>query len=232
MKVLKYEIRFESENKYGVISKSTHSRKEAYRIYHKIKEEMEFRLGRVFIVEHYTDGTIGQLCSYHTGRDYDALQLLEEMIKINKQLIKVYNQDFLNEKRSELDKMQNNIEHALEMVDCSKIDDEDKFNAYVVDKMKNVRLIRREIKLRQAVAYKVSGKLNVIKNELSAARNIVKDRADGAKRDNSQDPANIEKKIQYLESIGLDAIAYDKESEDALPKDLDLTPIVLYKKQK
>ena len=138
MKVLKYEIRFESENKYGVISKSTHSRKEAYRIYHKIKEEMEFRLGRVFIVEHYTDGTIGQLCSYHTGRDYDALQLLEEMIKINKQLIKVYNQDFLNEKRSELDKMQNNIEHALEMVDCSKIDDEDRFNAYVIDKMKNV----------------------------------------------------------------------------------------------
>lgn len=231
MKVLKYEVRFESDNKYGVISKTTHSRKEAYRLYHKIKEEMEFRLGKVYVVEHYTDGSIGRLCTYNTGQKYDAIKIVDEMIKLNKQLSKIYNQQFLSDKRSELDKMQNNIQHALEMIDYSKVGDEDKFNTYVMDKMKNIRLIRREIKNREDMAVRISHKLTNTRNELSAMKAIMKNREQGNLKDTSNDPANIEKRTAYLESIGLDPTVYDK-CVDALPDDIDLTPVILYKKVK
>jgi hypothetical protein len=231
MKVLKYEVRFESENKYGVISKTTHNRKEAYRLYHKIKEEMEFRLGTVFVVEHYVDGSTGRLCTYHTGQQYDALKILDEMISMNKQLTKIYNQQFLSEKRSELDKLQNNIQHALEMIDYSKVGDEEKFNEYVMDKMKNLRLIRREIKNREDLASRVCGKLINMKNELTSAKAIIKNRELGALKDTSNDPANLEKRRAYLASIGLDMGEYDR-AIDTLPADIDLTPVVLYKKNK
>lgn len=231
MKVLKYEIRFESENKYGIISKSTHSKKEAYRIYHKIKEEMEFRLGTVYVVEHYTDGSIGRLCTYNTGQQYNAIKIIDEMMKMNKQLTKIYNQQFLSDKRSELDKMQNDIQHALEMVDYSKVGDEDKFNAYVMDKIKNIRLIRREIKTREDMANRINNKLIITKNELSAMKAIMKNREQGALKDTSNDPNNLKKKNAYLESIGIDVKRYDT-CDDSLPEDIDLTPVILYKNKK
>lgn len=231
MKVLKYEIRFESENKYGVISKTTHNKKEAYRIYHKIKEEMEFRLGTVYVVEHYTDGSIGRLCTYNTGQQYDAIKIVDEMMNLNKQLSRIYNQQFLSDKRSELDKMQNNIQHALEMIDYSKVGDEDKFNTYVMDKIKNIRLIRRELKNREDMANRINYKLINTKNELCAIKAIMKNREQGNLKDTSNDPANIERQTAYLASIGIDAKTYDS-SEDVLPADIDLTPIILYKKNK
>lgn len=225
MAAIKYKISFVPESKFGCITKTTTSRKEAYAIYRKLKAEVgEIRVGWLSVTEFLDDGTERYLCRYETGKSRNGKLIVQNIKKEVKQLSKVYNQDYLNAKMSEYSKEQSNILHGIELVDMSKIDPT-VFCQHIIEKQEVISHLRRQYKNDLYDARMIEANLK----ELSRILNNLSSTLTGVKQ--YRIVADVNKpnqaSIDYLESLGIDVGAYchNANPEEVLPLDEIIKPI-------
>ena len=217
MAAIQYKISFVPESNFGCIIKKTTNRKEAYAIYRDLKAQLgEIRPGYLCIYEVLDDGTERYLCRYQTGKARNGKLIIKDVKKQIKQLSKVYNQEYLNNKMSEFSKEQSNLLHGIELMDMSKVDPY-VFSKHVVEKQEMVAHMRRQYKndLYDARAIendlkelqKIVNKINATFNNLKQYRSVT----DTNKPNQAQ--------IDYLESLGIDVGAYchNATPEEILP---------------
>ena len=92
-KVQNYVVRFDPENEYGCITKKASSRKEAYQIYHELKDKLDsIRPGHLYILENYGDYQ-KYLCNYETGKSVNSVYIVNQLKDLTYHLVNdVYNQ--------------------------------------------------------------------------------------------------------------------------------------------
>lgn len=206
MAAIQYKISFVPESNYGCIVKKTVNRKEAYAIYRELKAELgDIRPGQLCIYEILEDGTERYLCRYATGKSRNGKLLVQDLKKQVKQIAKVYNSEYLNNKVSEYSKMQSNLLHGIELMDMSKVDPY-VFAKHVVDKQEQVSHLRRQYKNDLYDAKLLENELK----ELAKVVNRISTIVNNSRKSRLVTNANTLSKtqIEYLESLGIDVGAY------------------------
>lgn len=227
-----YRVCFEPENLYGVIAQRTNSKKEAYRLYHKLKEEMAIRPGRVYVTQEfmYEDGSTKSqyICSYRTGKDRNGLELTKELIKEMKHMNKIYNSEYLKKKVDDLSLLELDVVHGIEVIDLSKVDAE-VVSKMIIEKQQVIAGIRRQYKADLADAETISKELQVITEQLKSIEKKLKNNYKFRKRQ----PKEVQKtntSEKYLKTIGINIEAYNNDDEENSINLKDLIePLVLYK---
>ena len=217
MAAVQYKISFVPESNYGCIVKKTVNRKEAYAIYREMKAELgEIRPGYLSVFEILDDGTERYLCRYQTGKSRNGKLITQNIKKQVKQLNKVYNQEYLNNKMSEYSKEQSNLLHGIELVDMSKVDPY-VFSKHVIEKQETVAHMRRQYKSDLYDARAIENDLR----ELQRIVNRINTTLNNQKQYRLVTDANKpnQAQIDYLESLGIDVGAYchNAAPEEILP---------------
>ena len=226
-----YVVTFIPESKFGTISKKTYSKKHAYEMYHKLKEEIgEIRPGYLQVVEILENDQERYVCRYKTGRNRDGKALIDRIKKDIKMLKKLYNQDYLTDMVSATSKEISNMTHGLEIVDTTLVNEEDLYK-YVFDKLEIVNMLRRQYKTDLHDATQIYETLNALftnADKIAKALSNMKQYrlvADTKKLNPAQ--------IAYLESLGIDTDAYIGKNvtpEDVLPLSKLVEPIKVNKR--
>ena len=217
MTTVQYKISFVPESNYGCIVKKTHNRKEAYAIYREMKAQIgEIRPGQLCIFEILEDGTERYLCRYRTGKSRNGKLIMQDVKKQVKQLAKVYNPDYLNDKVSEFSKIQSNLLHGIELMDMSKVDPY-VLSKHIVEKQETISHLRRQYKSDLYDARTLEQDLKELQklvNKISA--NITNLKQYRLVTDVNK-PSQVQ--IDYLESLGIDVGAYyhNANPEEILP---------------
>ncbi len=225
MAAVQYKISFVPESNYGCIVKKTVNRKEAYAIYREMKAELgEIRPGYLSVFEILDDGTERYLCRYQTGKSRNGKLITQNIKKQVKQLNKVYNQEYLNNKMSEYSKEQSNLLHGIELVDMSKVDPY-VFSKHVIEKQETVAHMRRQYKSDLYDARAIENDLR----ELQRIVNRINTTLNNQKQYRLVTDANKpnQAQIDYLESLGIDVGAYchNAAPEEILPLGSLVRPI-------
>lgn len=142
---MKYIVKFVPQNQWGCITEKTNSKEEAYRIYHKMKLEVDIRPGHLFVLEINDKGEEKYLCNYKTGKGKDGLEIIKEIKGLMEQLISLYDMENIKVKQSEYNKLSTDILHGIEIIDFEKVD-EDKVMKAVFQQQKVMLNVRRQYK--------------------------------------------------------------------------------------
>ncbi len=206
MAAIQYKISFVPESNYGCIVKKTVNRKEAYAIYRELKAELgDIRPGQLCIYEILEDGTERYLCRYATGKSRNGKLLVQDLKKQVKQIAKVYNSEYLNNKVSEYSKIQSNLLHGIELMDMSKVDPY-VFAKHVVDKQEQVSHLRRQYKNDLYDAKTLENELKELAKVVNRISTIVNNSRKNRLVTNTNTLSKTQ--IEYLESLGIDVGAY------------------------
>ena len=206
MAAIQYKISFVPESNYGCIVKKTVNRKEAYAIYRELKAELgDIRPGQLCIYEILEDGTERYLCRYATGKSRNGKLLVQDLKKQVKQIAKVYNSEYLNNKVSEYSKIQSNLLHGIELMDMSKVDPY-VFAKHVVDKQEQVSHLRRQYKNDLYDAKTLENELKELAKVVNRISTIVNNSRKNRLVTNTNTLSKTQ--IEYLESLGIDVGDY------------------------
>lgn len=214
---ISYKISFIPESNYGCIVKKTTDRKEAYAIYRELKAEIgELRPGQLAIFEVLADGTERYLCRYQTGKSRNGKLITQSIKSQVKQLSKVYNQEYLNNKMAEFSKAQSNLLHGIELMDMSKVDPYI-FSKHVVEKQKMVSHIRRQYKNDLYDARAIENDIKELQKVLNRISATLTNLRQYRLVTDTSNPNQVQ--IDYLESLGIDVGAYchNANPEEILP---------------
>ena len=225
MAAVQYKISFVPESNYGCIVKKTVNRKEAYAIYREMKAELgEIRPGYLSVFEILDDGTERYLCRYQTGKSRNGKLITQNIKKQVKQLNKVYNQEYLNNKMSEYSKEQSNLLHGIELVDMSKVDPY-VFSKHVIEKQETVAHMRRQYKSDLYDARAIENDLRELQRIVNRINTTLNNQKQYRLVTDVNKPNQAQ--IDYLESLGIDVGAYchNAAPEEILPLGSLVRPI-------
>ena len=217
MAAVQYKISFVPESNYGCIVKRTVNRKEAYAIYREMKAELgEIRPGYLSVFEILDDGTERYLCRYQTGKSRNGKLITQNIKKQVKQLNKVYNQEYLNNKMSEYSKEQSNLLHGIELVDMSKVDPY-VFSKHVIEKQETVAHMRRQYKSDLYDARAIENDLRELQRIVNRINTTLNNQKQYRLVTDVNKPNQAQ--IDYLEALGIDVGAYchNATPEEVLP---------------
>jgi hypothetical protein len=203
---MKYVVKFDPDNKWGTITEITENKEEAYRIYHKIKIEVDVRPGHLYILEINNEGKERYLCNYKTGKDKDGLEIIKEIKRLTEQLMDLYDIDELRKKQSEYDKLSADIMHGIELIDFTKVDeDEEEIIKKIFQQQKVLTNVRRHCKYLIKDSLEIEEQMGCIFNNINSIERILK------KNEGYRMKENKKERIKYLEKIGIDVTEYFKE---------------------
>ena len=204
---------------YGVIKYKTYSRKEAYDLYHRLKDTMANRPGRVYAKEyiHMSDGQYKEqyLCSVRTGKENDGRYIIEQMMNELKHLQNIYNQTTLEKRIDQLSELELNIIHGCELLDSTKVPEN--VEHIIVDNIQITSAARRGNKHMLADAKSINPKLRELYNILRSVGDKLdsnkayrqESKGTGKKATNDKEARN-----RYLSSLGINIEAYESDDYD------------------
>lgn len=202
---MKYIVKFMPTNCWGCITEKTNSKEEAYRIYHKMKLEVDIRPGHLFILEINNKGEEKYLCNYKTGKEKDGLEIIKEIKGLMEQLISLYDLENIKAKQSEYDKLSTDILHGIEIIDFEKVDEDEVMRA-VFQQQKVMLNVRRQYKYLMQDAREINKNLEETFHQVNTMERILK------KNERYRNNDNKKEKQKYLEKIGMNIDEYFSEN--------------------
>lgn len=202
---MKYIVKFIPQNQWGCITEKTNSKEEAYRIYHKMKLEVDIRPGHLFVLEINDKGEEKYLCNYKTGKEKDGLEIIKEIKGLMEQLISLYDLENIKTKQSEYDKLSTDILHGIEIIDFEKVNEEEVMKA-VFQQQKVMLNVRRQYKYLMQDAREINKNLEETFNQVNTMERILK------KNERYRNNDNKKEKQKYLEKIGMNIDEYFSEN--------------------
>lgn len=201
---MKYVVKFIPTNYWGCITETTNNKEEAYKIYHKMKQEVDIRPGHLFILEVNNKGEEKYVCNYKTGKGKNGLELVKEIKGLLEQLMNLYDVDNLKEKQCEYDKLSTDILHGIEIVDFTKVDEEELMKT-VFQQQKVILNARRQYKYLMRDAREIDDNLKSVFKQVNEMERVLK------KNEKYRNNDNKKEKTKYLEKIGMNIDEYFNE---------------------
>ena len=201
---MKYIVKFIPTNCWGCITETTNNKEEAYKIYHKMKQEVDIRPGHLFILEVNNKGEEKYVCNYKTGKGKNGLELVKEIKGLLEQLMNLYDVDNLKEKQGEYDKLSTDILHGIEIVDFTKVDEEELMKT-VFQQQKVILNARRQYKYLMKDAREIDDNLKSVFKQVNEMERVLK------KNERYRNNDNKKEKTKYLEKIGMNIEEYFNE---------------------
>ena len=197
-------IYFIPTNCWGCITETTNNKEEAYKIYHKMKQEVDIRPGHLFILEVNNKGEEKYVCNYKTGKGKNGLEIVEEIKGLLEQLMNLYDVDNLKEKQGEYDKLSTDILHGIEIVDFTKVDEEELMKT-VFQQQKVILNARRQYKYLMRDAREIEDNLKSVFKQVNEMERVLR------KNERYRNNDNKKEKTKYLEKIGMNIDEYFNE---------------------
>ena len=201
---MKYIVKFIPRNEWGCITETTNNKEDAYKIYHKMKQEVDIRPGHLFILEVNNKGEEKYVCNYKTGKGKNGLELVKEIKGLLEQLMNLYDVDNLKEKQGEYDKLSTDILHGIEIVDFTKVDEEELMKT-VFQQQKVILNARRQYKYLMRDAREIDDNLKSVFKQVSEMERVLR------KNERYRNNDNKKEKTKYLEKIGMNIDEYFNE---------------------
>ena len=201
---MKYVVKFIPTNCWGCITETTNNKEEAYKIYHKMKQEVDIRPGHLFILEINNKGEEKYVCNYKTGKGKNGLEIVEEIKGLLEQLMNLYDVDNLKEKQGEYDKLSTDILHGIEIVDFTKVDEEELMKT-VFQQQKVILNARRQYKYLMRDAREIEDNLKSVFKQVNEMERVLR------KNERYRNNDNKKEKTKYLEKIGMNIDEYFNE---------------------
>ena len=201
---MKYIVKFIPQNEWGCITETTNNKEEAYKIYHKMKQEVDIRPGHLFILEVNNKGEEKYVCNYKTGKGKNGLELVKEIKGLLEQLMNLYDVDNLKEKQGEYDKLSTDILHGIEIVDFTKVDEEELMKT-VFQQQKVILNARRQYKYLMRDAREIEDNLKSVFKQVNEMERVLR------KNERYRNNDNKKEKTKYLEKIGMNIDKYFNE---------------------
>ena len=201
---MRYIVKFIPQNNWGCITETTNNKEEAYKIYHKMKQEVDIRPGHLFILEVNNKGEEKYVCNYKTGKGKNGLELVQEIKGLLEQLMNLYDIENLKEKQGEYDRMSTDILHGIEVVDFDKVNEEELMKA-VFQQQKVMLNVRRQYKYLMQDAREIDKNLSGVFKQVNEIERILK------KNEKYRNNDNKKEKTKYLEKIGMNIDGYFNE---------------------
>ena len=201
---MKYIVKFIPQNEWGCITETTNNKEEAYKIYHKMKQEVDIRPGHLFILEVNNKGEEKYLCNYKTGKGKNGLEIVHEIKGLLEQLMNLYDVDNLKEKQGEYDKLSTDILHGIEIVDFTKVDEEELMKT-VFQQQKVILNARRQYKYLMRDAREIEDNLKSVFKQVNEMERVLR------KNERYRNNDNKKEKTKYLEKIGMNIDKYFNE---------------------
>ena len=212
-----YNIVFEPEV-YGIITYRAQTRGMAYELYHRLKDTVGNRPGRLYVKEFIwkpeTQSYKEQyLCSYQTGKNKNGRLMIEHMLDEIRYLTdEIYNQKVLQKRVDELSQLETNMLHGIELLDSIKAPKHCK--DLIVDNIQMSQAVRRGQKHLLEDTKSMGPKLKEIENILKSARDKLNNNKDWRKEEKAKAKGNNEARKRYLTSLGINIEAYDENDTD------------------
>ena len=227
-----YIVRFEPEE-YGVISYKVYTRKVAYEYYHKLKETIGQRPGKLYVMEYIWQPATQvykeqYLCSYKTGKENNGRLIIEHMLEELKHLQSdLYNQSLIEKRIDHISDLELNIVHGCELLDSTKVPD--RINDIIVDNIQIVSAARRGNKHQLADCKSVGPKLRDLYNILRSINDKLnsnkvyrqEDKGTGKKATNDKEARN-----RYLSSLGINIEAYEADDVDNMINEASIIDLI------
>ena len=201
---MKYIVKFIPQNNWGCITETTNNKEEAYKIYHKMKQEVDIRPGHLFILEVNNKGEEKYVCNYKTGKGKNGLELVQEIKGLLEQLMNLYDIENLKEKQGEYDRMSTDILHGIEVVDFDKVNEEELMKA-VFQQQKVMLNVRRQYKYLMQDAREIDKNLSGVFKQVNEMERVLR------KNERYRNNDNKKEKTKYLEKIGMNIEEYFNE---------------------
>ena len=212
-----YNIVFEPEV-YGIITYRAYTRELAYELYHRLKETVGTRPGKLYVKEFIWQPQTQTykeqyLCSYRTGKDMNVSLIIENMIKDLKHITNdIYNVKALQQRIDELSKLETNMFHGIELLDTIKAPKHIK--DIIVDNIQMSQSVRRGQKHLLEDAKGLNPRLKELENLLKSIKSKLDNNKDWRKEDKPNAKGNNEARNRYLSSLGINIEAYDENDTD------------------
>ena len=212
-----YNIVFEPEV-YGIITYRAQTRTMAYELYHRLKDTIGNRPGRLYVKEFIWQPQTQTykeqyLCSYRTGKDMNVSLIIENMIRELKHITNdIYDTKALQKHVDELNQLETNMLHGIELLDSIKAPRHCK--DLIVDNIQISQAVRRGQKHLLEDARGIGAKLKEIENILKSARDKLNNNKDWRKENKPNAKGNNEARNRYLTSLGINIEAYDENDMD------------------
>ena len=201
---MKYIVKFIPTNCWGCITETTNNKEEAYKIYHKMKQEVDIRPGHLFILEVNNKGEEKYVCNYKTGKGKNGLELVQEIKGLLEQLMNLYDIENLKEKQGEYDRMSTDILHGIEVVDFDKVNEEELMKT-VFQQQKVMLNVRRQYKYLMQDAREIDKNLSGVFKQVNEIERVLR------KNERYRNNDNKKEKTKYLEKIGMNIDEYFNE---------------------
>ena len=201
---MRYIVKFIPQNNWGCITETTNNKEEAYKIYHKMKQEVDIRPGHLFILEVNNKGEEKYVCNYKTGKGKNGLELVQEIKGLLEQLMNLYDIENLKEKQGEYDRMSTDILHGIEIVDFNKVNEEELMKT-VFQQQKVILNARRQYKYLMKDAREIDDNLKSVFKQVNEMERVLK------KNEKYRNNDNKKEKTKYLEKIGMNIEEYFNE---------------------
>lgn len=201
---MRYIVKFIPQNNWGCITETTNNKEEAYKIYHKMKQEVDIRPGHLFILEVNNKGEEKYVCNYKTGKGKNGLELVQEIKGLLEQLMNLYDIENLKEKQGEYDRMSTDILHGIEVVDFDKVNEEELMKA-VFQQQKVMLNVRRQYKYLMQDAREIDKNLSGVFKQVNEIERVLR------KNEKYRNNDNKKEKTKYLEKIGMNIEEYFNE---------------------
>ena len=212
-----YNVIFEPEV-YGIITYRANSRTLAYELYHRLKDTVGDRPGKLYVKEFIWQPQTQTykeqyLCSYRTGKDMNVSLIIENMTRELKHIMNdIYNVKTLQQRIDELSKLETNMFHGIELLDTIKAPKH--IEDLIVDNIQMSQAVRRGQKHLLEDAKGLNPRLKELENLLKSIKNKLDNNKDWRKEDKPNAKGNNEARNRYLSSLGINIEAYDENDTD------------------
>ena len=212
-----YNVIFEPEV-YGIITYRANSRALAYELYHRLKDTVGDRPGKLYVKEFIWQPQTQTykeqyLCSYRTGKDMNVSLIIDNMTKELKHIVNdIYNVKTLQQRIDELSKLETNMFHGIELLDTIKAPKH--IEDLIVDNIQMSQAVRRGQKHLLEDAKGLNPRLKELENLLKSIKNKLDNNKDWRKEDKPNAKGNNEARNRYLSSLGINIEAYDENDTD------------------
>lgn len=213
-KVEKYVVRFVPLTNYGVITKITRNKKEAYRLYRELKAELDpIRPGHLCILEDFGDHQ-RYLANYETGKAVNGTRIIKHIEEELMHLVNdIYNQSVLEKQEGELTKRINDMEHGIELIDLYKLTNEEYME--VLNQVKLINHQRRQVKNNLYDARLISKNIKTMRDAANNIKNIL---AQSQNYRTSDSDTSRQIQTRYIESLGINVSEYQDAKEICIRK--------------
>ena len=212
-----YNVIFEPEV-YGIITYRANSRALAYELYHRLKDTVGDRPGKLYVKEFIWQPQTQTykeqyLCSYRTGKDMNVSLIIDNMTRELKHIVNdIYNVKTLQQRIDELSKLETNMFHGIELLDTFKAPKHTK--DLIIDNIQMSQAVRRGQKHLLEDAKGLNPRLKELENLLKSIKNKLDNNKDWRKEDKPNAKGNNEARNRYLSSLGINIEAYDENDTD------------------